>query len=49
MLNEQERKCYPRAAVDTLGHLWALPVTAAEEQDWAQVEKQAEQIQLAMG
>jgi transposase len=33
------------AAVDTLGHLLALHVTAADEQDRAQVERLAEQVQ----
>lgn len=33
------------AAVDTLGHLLALHVTAADEQDRAQVEKLAEAVQ----
>jgi transposase len=34
-----------RAAVDTLGHLLALHVTAATEQDRAQVERLAEEVQ----
>ena len=33
------------AAVDTLGHLLALHVTAANEQDRAQVEELAKQVQ----
>jgi transposase len=33
------------AAVDTLGHLLALHVTAADEQDRAQVERLAEEVQ----
>jgi transposase len=37
------------AAVDTLGHLLALHVTAADEQDWGQVEKLAEQVQQITG
>jgi transposase len=36
-------------AVDTLGHLLALHVTAANEQDRAQVERLADQVQAAMG
>ena len=37
------------AAVDTLGHLLALHVTAANEQDRAQVEKLAQQVQRITG
>jgi transposase len=37
------------AAVDTLGHLLALHVTAADEQDRAQVAELAEQVQAATG
>lgn len=37
------------AAVDTLGHLLALHVTAADEQDRAQVDKLAEQVQQITG
>src|SRR6516165_2494891 len=37
------------AAVDTLGHLLALHVTAADEQDRAQVEKLAEEVQQITG
>jgi transposase len=37
------------AAVDTLGHLMALHVTAADEQDRAQVEKLAEAVQQVTG
>jgi transposase len=37
------------AAVDTLGNLLALHVTAANEQDRAQVEKLAEQVQQITG
>jgi transposase len=37
------------AAVDTLGHLLALHVTAADEQDRAQVEKLAETVQEITG
>jgi transposase len=37
------------AAVDTLGHLLALHVTAADEQDRAQVEKLAEAVQEITG
>jgi transposase len=37
------------AAVDTLGHLLALHVTAASEQDRAQVAELAEQVQAARG
>ena len=37
------------AAVDTLGHLLALHVTPASEQDRAQVEKLAEAVQEATG
>jgi transposase len=37
------------AAVDTLGHLLALHVTAASEQDRDQVEKLAEQVQQVTG
>lgn len=37
------------AAVDTLGHLLALHVTAADEQDRAQVERLAEQVQQLTG
>src|SRR6202012_5367614 len=36
-------------AVDTLGHLLALHVTAANEQDRAQVETLAEQVQRITG
>lgn len=36
-------------AVDTLGHLLALRVTAASEQDRAQVEQLAEQVQAVTG
>jgi hypothetical protein len=36
-------------AVDTLGHLLALHVTAANEQDRAQVEELARQVQEATG
>ena len=36
-------------AVDTLGHLLALHVTAADEQDRQQVAKVAEQVQAATG
>jgi transposase len=36
-------------AVDTLGHLLALCVTAADEQDRAQVEQWAEQVQAGTG
>src|SRR5215831_17291054 len=36
-------------AVDTLGHLLALHVTAANEQDRAQVAQLAEQVQAATG
>jgi transposase len=36
-------------AVDTLGHLLALRVTAADEQDRAQVAKLAEDVQAATG
>jgi transposase len=37
------------AAVDTLGHLLALRVTAADQQDRAQVEQLAEQVQQITG
>jgi transposase len=37
------------AAVDTLGHLLALHVTAANEQDRAQVEKFAQEVQRITG
>jgi transposase len=37
------------AAVDTLGHLLALHVTAASEQDRAQVQQLAEQVQTITG
>jgi transposase len=37
------------AAVDTLGHLLALHVTAADEQDRARVAELAEQVQAATG
>jgi transposase len=37
------------AAVDTLGHLLVLHVTAADEQDRAQVEKLAEAVQEMTG
>jgi hypothetical protein len=37
------------AAVDTLGHLLALHVTAADEQDRAQVEKLAEAVREVTG
>lgn len=37
------------AAVDTLGHLLALHVSAADEQDRAHVEKLAEQVQQLTG
>lgn len=37
------------AAVDTLGHLLALHVTAADQQDRAQVEKLAEEVQQITG
>src|SRR5229473_2637324 len=37
------------AAVDTLGHLLALRVTAANEQDRAQVEKLAQEVQRITG
>lgn len=37
------------AAVDTLGNLLALHVTAADEQDRAQVEKLAEEVQQITG
>jgi hypothetical protein len=37
------------AAVDTLGHLLALHVNAADEQDRAQVEKLAEAVQEITG
>ena len=37
------------AAVDTLGHLLALHVTPADEQDRAQVAELAEQVQAATG
>jgi transposase len=37
------------AAVDTLGHVLALHVTAADEQDRAQVEKLAESVQEITG
>ena len=37
------------AAVDTLGHLLALHVTAANEQDRAQVEELAKQVQQITG
>ncbi len=37
------------AAVDTLGHLLALHVTAADQQDRAQVEKLAETVQEVTG
>jgi len=37
------------AAVDTLGHLLALHVTAADEQDRRQVKKLAEDVQAATG
>lgn len=37
------------AAVDTLGHLLALHITAADEQDRAQVEKLAQQVQEVTG
>lgn len=36
-------------AVDTLGHLLALKVTAAQEQDRAQVEDLARAVQAATG
>lgn len=36
-------------AVDTLGHLLALKVTAAHEQDRAQVEDLARAVQAATG
>ena len=36
-------------AVDTLGHLLALLVTPANEQEWAQVTELAEQVQAATG
>ena len=40
---------YLHAAVDTLGNLLALHVTAANEQDRAQVEKLAEAVQQVTG
>jgi hypothetical protein len=36
-------------AVDTLGHLLALPVTPANEQDRAQVEQLTTQVQEVTG
>ena len=36
-------------AVDTLGHLLALHVTAANEQEWAQVYELAQQVQEVTG
>jgi transposase len=36
-------------AVDTLGHLWALHVTAANEQDRSQVRRLAEKVQEVTG
>ena len=38
-----------RAAVDTLGHLLALHITAADQQDRAQVEKLAAEVQQITG
>jgi hypothetical protein len=36
-------------AIDTLGHLLALHVTAANLQDWSQVPQLAEQVQEVTG
>lgn len=46
---ERKRGSKVHMAVDTLGHLLALCVTAANEQDRAQVEQLAEQVQAVTG
>ena len=46
---KRKRGSKVHAAVDTLGHLLALHVTPADEQDRAQVEKLAEAVQEATG
>lgn len=46
---KRKRGSKVHAAVDTLGHLLALLVTAANEQDRAQVEQLAAQVQEATG
>src|SRR5262245_46113605 len=46
---KRKRGSKVHAAVDTLGHLLALLVTAANEQDRAQVERLASQVQEATG
>jgi transposase len=46
---KRKRDSKVHATVDTLGHLLALHVTPANEQDRAQVEKLAEAIQEATG
>jgi transposase len=46
---KRKRGSKVHAAVDTLGHLLALLVTAASEQDRAQVEQLAAQVQQATG
>lgn len=46
----KKRKCRKvHLAVDTLGHLLALPVTPANEQDCAQVEQLCVEVQEATG
>jgi hypothetical protein len=47
---DERRKGYKvHAAVDTLGHVLALHVTAADEQDRAQVERLAAEVQQVTG
>jgi transposase len=47
--HKRKRGSKTHIAVDTLGHLLALYITPANEQDRAQVEQLAEQVQAATG
>jgi transposase len=47
--HKKRKGCKVQAAVDTLGHLLALKVTAANEQDRAQVAALAQAVQEATG
>lgn len=49
LINTRDKGSKVHAAVDTLGHLIALLVTPANEQDRAQVAELAEQVQEITG
>lgn len=49
MMAKKRKGSKVHVAVDTLGHLWALKVTAAHEQDRAQVDELVQAVQGVTG